>query len=59
MENRLYRSALFATYQLTLLLGITLLPVALVMRQFGVTLPIHRIVTRLADAHENATPNPA
>ncbi|WP_136715469.1 hypothetical protein [Halorientalis salina] len=57
MENRLFRSALFATYQLTLLLGITLLPVALVARQFGVTLPIHRIVTRLADAYEDTAPN--
>jgi len=57
MENRLYRSALFTTYQLTLLLGIALLPVALVARQFGVTLPIHRIVTRLADAYEDASPN--
>ena len=59
MENRLYRSALFAVYQFTLLLGIVLLPVALVMRQFGVTLPIHRIVARLADAYENATPDAA
>jgi hypothetical protein len=57
MENRLFRSALFATYQLTLLLGITLLPVALVARQFGVTLPINRIVTRLADAYEDTAPN--
>ena len=59
MENRLYRSALFAAYQLTLMLGIVMLPVALVMRQFGVTLPIHRMVARLADAYENASPNPA
>ncbi|MFB6178914.1 MAG: hypothetical protein ABEI77_04230 [Halorientalis sp.] len=59
MENRLYRSALFAMYQLTLLLGIALLPVALVVRQFGVTLPIHRVVSRLADAYEDASPDPA
>ena len=36
METRLYRETLFVLYQLTLLLGIALLPLALVARQFGV-----------------------
>jgi len=54
METDLYRGTLFVLYQLTLLLGIALLPLALVARQFGVTLPIHRAVDRLGAAYETA-----
>lgn len=59
MANRLYRSVLFATYQFSLLLGIALLPVALMMRQIGITLPINRMVSRLADAYEETSPSTA
>jgi hypothetical protein len=55
MASRLYRGTLFALYQVTLMFGIMLLPVALVMRQFGFTLPIHRMIDRLGAAYENTT----
>jgi hypothetical protein len=53
METRLYRGTLLALYQLSLILGIALLPIALAARQVGVELPIHRMITRLGDAYEN------
>jgi len=52
MATRLYRGAVFALYQLSLVLAITLLPVALVARRAGITLPIHRAVERLGDEYE-------
>ncbi|WP_246982161.1 hypothetical protein [Halorientalis marina] len=52
MESRLYRGTLLALYQFSLLLGITLLPIALVARQFGVALPVHWMITRLGEAYE-------
>jgi hypothetical protein len=52
METRLYRGTLLALYQFSLLLGIAMLPIALMARQFGVALPIHRMVTRLGEAYE-------
>lgn len=55
MESRLYRITLFALYQLTVLVGIALLPVALVARRAGVPLPIHRLIERLGAAYENST----
>ncbi len=54
MESRLYRSTLFALYQISLLIGILMMPFALVARQVGLTLPIHRVVSRLGDAYERA-----
>lgn len=59
MELGLYRGALLALYQLSLVLGIVLLPIALAARQVGVTLPIHRMVTRLGDAYHEASATPA
>jgi hypothetical protein len=55
MESRLHRATLFALYQLSVLLGIAFLPVALVARQAGVTLPIHRTIERLGAAYEQTT----
>lgn len=55
MESRLYNATLFALYQLSVLLGIVLLPVALVARRAGVMLPIHRIIDRLGKAYERST----
>jgi hypothetical protein len=54
MESRLYTAALFALYQLTLLAGIVLLPVAMVTQRMGVRLPIDRVVTTLNDAYEQS-----
>jgi len=55
MESRLSRMTLFALYQLTVLVGIALLPVALVARRAGIPLPIHRLIERLGAAYEGNT----
>ncbi|WP_195837627.1 hypothetical protein [Halorhabdus sp. CBA1104] len=52
MDTYLYRASLFVLYQLTLLVGILLLPVALLARRVGFTLPLDRLVTRLGNAYD-------
>lgn len=52
MFERLTRPILFGAYQLSLLLGVVLLPVALLLGRLGVTLPVHRIVEGLSVAYE-------
>jgi hypothetical protein len=52
MRSTLNRATVFALYQLTLFAGILLLPVALVMRRAGITLPVHRAVSRVNDTYE-------
>jgi len=54
MADRLYAATIFALYQLTLLAGIVLLPVAMVTERFGVPLPIDRAVEGLNEAYEQA-----
>ena len=54
MKSRVYRSTLFAAYQLCIILGILMLPVALLTRQFGITVPIHQLLVRVEAAYENA-----
>jgi hypothetical protein len=44
----------FALYQFSIVLGITLLPVALVAKRAGIPFPIGRLVERLGEAHEKA-----
>lgn len=56
MESRLYRATLLALYQFTLLIGVAMLPVALIVRRVGLSLPVHRLVTRLGEAYEHAEP---
>lgn len=51
MIERLHATALLALYQATIALGIALLPVALVARQAGITLPVHRLVERTGEAY--------
>jgi len=58
MESRLYRTTLLALYQFSLLLGILMMPLALVARKVGLTLPVHRLVARLGDAYERAGGTP-
>lgn len=58
MESRLHRASLFVLYQLALLLGIVLMPVALVARQLGLRLPVHRVVTRVGEAYDDASRAP-
>ena len=48
------RGALFALYQLSVAAGILLLPVAVVLRQNGITLPVGRLVGSLGRAYEDA-----
>lgn len=50
----LERAALYALYQLSIALGILLLPVALLLQRAGITLPIHKVVERLDEAYANA-----
>ena len=54
MASRLYRALLLSLYQLSIISGIALLPVALVTRQLGLSLPIGRLVERVGRAYENA-----
>jgi hypothetical protein len=53
MITTLRRATLFALYQLTVLTGIALLPLALVVRRFGVKLPIGRMVDAVGTAYEH------
>ena len=55
METRLHSGLLFALYQMTLVLGIALMPVAFVTSRFGFTLPIHRMVDRLGAAYDQSS----
>ena len=54
MTHRIRATALFVAYQLTVALGILLLPVALLARQAGLRLPLDRALTRLDEAHTRA-----
>lgn len=50
--NRIYRATLLVLYQLTLLVGIAMMPLAMAVRKAGVTLPVHRPIERLGDAYD-------
>jgi hypothetical protein len=56
MATAVYRAGVLALYQLSILLGIALLPVALVARRVGVSLPVGRVVERLGAAYTAAGP---
>ena len=55
MTNSLYRASVFALYQITVVLGIALLPIALVANRAGIPFPIGRLIDRLDSAHEQTT----
>ena len=55
METHLQRVGLAVVYQVTLLVGIMLLPLALVARRIGVAVPYHRFLGSLKDAYDRAT----
>lgn len=57
MESQLYRGLVLVLYQLSLLLGIALLPIALVAGRLGVPLPIHKVVLGLERRYARAVPN--
>lgn len=44
-----------ALYQLSLAVGIVLLPVAMMTRKLGVPLPFHRVICRLEKAYERSS----
>jgi hypothetical protein len=47
MINAVSRTVVLLLYQLSIIIGIALLPVALVIRRVGLSLPVNRIVDRL------------
>ena len=53
--ERIYRALVLALYQLTLLMGILLLPVAVVTRRLGLRIPVDRAIERLDEAYETST----
>ncbi|WP_168215908.1 hypothetical protein [Halorussus ruber] len=52
MPTRLTRAILFALYQTSVAASILLLPLAIMTRQAGLTLPAHRVVKRLEQAYD-------
>lgn len=54
MIATLHRALLFALYQLTVVTGIALLPLAVAMRRVGISLPIGRLVDAVGAAYEHA-----
>ena len=46
------RLTVFAMYQLTVLFGILLLPVAIVARRLGVQLPVGELIDRMDSAYD-------
>jgi hypothetical protein len=55
MIDRLKTATLFALYQMSIALGIVMLPLAVAFNKAGVTLPIHRVVDALDAALEDAS----
>lgn len=56
MIDRISHAGTFVLYQLTIAVGIMLLPVALAMTRLGMTLPVHKLVTTVESLHENRQP---
>jgi hypothetical protein len=52
--ERLHRLTVLVLYQLTLLTGILLLPVALLTQRLGVHLPVDKAVTNVKQSYERA-----
>lgn len=54
MIERVSQATLFALYQLTVMIGIVLLPVAMVLqRTVGRSPPIHRFIDTMEGAYES------
>lgn len=54
MIETTYRAGLLVAYQFAVVVGILLMPIALLARQAGVTLPVGRLVERLHAAYAEA-----
>ena len=52
MTNPVTRALLFAMYQLTILVGIVLLPLSVATRRLGLTLPAGRLVETLGQTYD-------
>lgn len=50
MIDSLQRTTLLVAYQLSIIVGILLLPIAMLAKRGGITLPIHRLIDRLEPA---------
>ena len=59
MIAQVRRALLYALYQMSLIVGITLLPIALVARRVGIPLPIHRLLIPLRAALDEVPAEPA
>ena len=55
MIDRAHRATLFALYQLSIALGIVMLPVAMAANRVGLRLPVHRLVEGLGTKYEAVT----
>ena len=51
MIEPIERAALLAAYQFTLVVGLVLLPVAVLARRGGLTLPVGRLIERTGRAY--------
>ncbi|MFB6079962.1 MAG: hypothetical protein ABEJ81_03000 [Haloferacaceae archaeon] len=54
MYGAVRRAGLLALYQLTVTAGILLMPVALLARRAGISLPMGRVVESLGTAYDRA-----
>lgn len=52
MFDRTRRTTLFVAYQLTIMLGILTMPIALALRRVGLTIPLHKVVESIERAYE-------
>lgn len=55
MYESLQRLTVFAAYQLTVVVGLAMLPLAVLARRAGVTLPLGRLVERMDEAYEQVS----
>lgn len=52
MIRALYRKTLFALYQTVVVFGIVMMPIALLARRAGISIPLGRFVEAVGDAYE-------
>jgi len=57
MIESVTRLTVFALYQLTVVFGILLLPVALAARRLGIPLPIGDLIQRMDSAYDQTAAN--
>lgn len=55
MSSPVHRATLFALYQLTIAVGIFAMPLAIAARRVGLSVPIHRLISSVGEAYEDAS----